>query len=351
VTGDVPTTLVWIAPDPPDAEETRALASWARTHGIELRPPRDERSLVATSVPGDLGVVDEVEDLVERAHDATAAREGDAIDRATAAAEDRLRAHPELPQAAWLMAEVERARSTRWRRIDPTDAEAADREWVRAEALDGGRMPGLGETSAASQPADAQVTLALPDGDEARLDGAHVSEAGVTATHAGPHALVVMADGAPVWAGWIDLPPGPSAVEIDAPAPTPCSSADAARASLTAGDSAGVSASVRAQRVRCARWVAVAPGPTPGALRIATCEGARCSDLLVWRDVPPWIAPAPVAGNPEAGRLQHPWPRWATWVLAGAGVAVAAGIAVAASGALQAAPTETRFVSGGLKNP
>jgi hypothetical protein len=31
-------------------------------------------------------------------------------------------------------------------------------------------------------------------------------------------------------------------------------------------------------------------------------------------------------------------------------VAVAAGIAVAASGALQPAPTETRFVSGGLKN-
>jgi hypothetical protein len=32
------------------------------------------------------------------------------------------------------------------------------------------------------------------------------------------------------------------------------------------------------------------------------------------------------------------------------GVAVATGVALAASGALQSAPTETRFVSGGLKS-
>ena len=106
------------------------------------------------------------------------------------------------------MAEVERARSTRWRRIDPADAEAAEREWVRAEALDGGRMPGLGEVSSASHPADAEVALALPGGDEARLDGRPVPATGVAATRAGPHALVVTADGAPVWAGWIEARPG-----------------------------------------------------------------------------------------------------------------------------------------------
>jgi hypothetical protein len=340
VTGDAPATLVWIAADPPDAAEARALASWARAHAVDLAPPREQAPPQALRV--DPGVADEVEDLLDRARDATAARESDAIDRATQAAEDLLRVHPELPQAAWLMAEVERARSTRWRRVDPADTEAAEREWVRAEALDGGRMPGLGEVSATSHPADADVALALPDGDEARLDGQPVPSTGVVATRAGPHALVVIADGAPVWAGWIEAQPGRSTFEVDAPSTAPCSTADAARARLT-GET------LRAERVRCARWVAAARGPAPGALRIASCEGARCGPLLVWRDVAPWAASQPAAPAADARRARQ-WPAWATWLVVGAGAAVAAGVAVVASGALQAAPTETRFVSGGLKN-
>jgi hypothetical protein len=346
VTGDAPATLVWIAPDAPAAAETRALAGWARAHGVELGPPRDPRPPAA--LPVDLAVADEVEDLLERARDATAAREADAIDHATQAAEDLLRAHPELPQAAWLMAEVERARSTRWRRVEPADPEAAEREWVRAEALDGGRMPGLGETGAASHPADAEVALGLPGDDEARLDGAPVPESGVAVTRAGLHALVVSVDGAPVWAGWIELASGRSTLEIDAPAISPCSSADTAHATFTAG-AAGAAGALRAERVRCPRWVAAARSPEPGALLIATCQGPRCGAMMVWRDVQPWAAPPAVAHGADVGRVRH-WPGWATWVLAGAGVAVATGVAIAASGALQAAPTETRFVSGGLKN-
>lgn len=336
MTGDVPATLVWIAPDPPDAAESRAIASWARAHSVTLTPPGDE-SLPA--IPVDLGIADQVEEFLDRARDATAAQEGEAIDRATQAAEDLLRAHPEIPQASWLMAEVLRMRSSRWRRIDPADPEAADREWVRAETLDGGRMPGLGETSAASHPAEAQVTIDVPDDDAIRLDGASVATTGPLATHAGLHALVVYAGGAPIWAGWIEVQPGSSTLSIDAPALAPCSSADAARAQLAGG-------AMRAERVRCARWVAVARGPAPGSLRVATCEGARCDALLVWSDVQPWAGPAPVTPDKHHDRR---WPTWATWVLAGAGVAVAAGVAIAASGALEAAPTETRFVSGGLK--
>jgi hypothetical protein len=340
VTGDAPATLVWIAADPPDAAEARALASWARAHGGELGPPREQPAPAALRV--DPNVADEVEDLLDRARDGTAARESDAIDHATRAAEDLLRAHPELPQAAWLMAEVDRARSTRWRRIDPTDAEAAEREWVRAEALDGGRMAGLGEVSAASHPADAEVALTLPGGDEALLDGRPVPASGVVVTRAGPHDLVVTADGAPVWAGWIEARPGSSAFEIDAPSTAPCSNADVGRAGLE-GET------LHAERVRCTRWIAAARGPAPGALRIASCEGAQCGPLLVWRDVPPWLATAPAPGVADARRGRQ-WPAWATWVVAGVGAAVAAGVVLVASGALQAAPTETRFVSNGLKN-
>jgi hypothetical protein len=339
VTADAPATLVWIAPDPPDAAESRAIASWAQVHGVDLQPPRDERPSALTT---EAGVADQVEDLLDRARDATAAHEGGAIDRATEAAEALLRAHPELPQAAWLMAEVERARSTRWRRVDPADAEAAERDWMRAEALDGGRMPGLGEASATSHPADAEVSLVLPDDDAARLDGESVAPSGIATTHAGPHALVVIADGAPVWAEWIEVQASRSRWTIDAPAVAPCSIADAARARM-AGER------VVGERVRCARWVAVARGAAPGALRIASCDGARCGPLLEWREASPWTGPAPASPSPEVSRARR-WPGWATWVLAGAGVAVAAGIAAAASRAFQPAPTETRFVSGGLKN-
>ena len=252
MTADAPATLVWIAPDAPAAAEARALASWARAHGVELAPPRDASDRPRLS-PWTSRVADEVEDLLERARDATAAREGDAIDHATQAAEDLLRAHPELPQAAWLMAEVERARSTRWRRVEPADAEAAEREWVRAEALDGGRMPGLGESGAASHPADAEVALGLPGDDEAlarRL--ARCRRAAVAVTRAGLHALVVTADGAPVWAGWIELAPGRSTLAVDAPATSPCSSADTAHATFAAAAAGGAGA-LRAERVRCPR--------------------------------------------------------------------------------------------------
>ena len=40
---------------------------------------------------------------------------------------------------------------------------------------------------------------------------------------------------------------------------------------------------------------------------------------------------------------------WTAWGLVGVGVAVATGVIIMASGALQPAPSETRFVSGGIK--
>jgi hypothetical protein len=343
VTGEGPPTLVWIAPAPPDAAQQRAVAVWARARGLELAPPRDERP---PAIPLGLSAADAIEDLLDRARDATAARDAAAVDRATAAAESLLRAHPELPQAAWLMAEVERARSTRWRRIDPSDPVAAERDAQRADALDGGRVPGLGEVTAATPAPDAQLEVDLPDDAQAWLDGRPLRTGGGQTpilTRAGLHALVVTAGGAPVWAEWIELGPGRTAVDADAPRAPPCSSMDAGRARL-AGQV------LDARGVRCARWIAVAPGPQPGSLEIALCEASQCGALFEWHEAPAWSRPPPVATNEGAGRA-HAWPAWATWTLAGAtavGVGVGLGLAVAASGT--AAPPTTRFVTGGLKN-
>ncbi len=340
MTGDAPATLVWMAAAPPSPAEAKALTTWAQAHGRELAPPNDERPL---ALAVNLAVADDIEDLLDRAHDAITARDAGGSERAVEAAEALLRVHPELPQAAWLMAEVERARSTRWRRIPPPDTEAAERAWQRAEALDAGRVAGLGEVASASHPPEATIALTLPGDDRAELDGQPVTV--VVVTRAGPHALVVTADGKPVWAEWIEASDHASTMHIDAPTTTPCSTADAAHASLVDG-------TVHADPVRCARWIAATSGRQPGTIRVALCEAGRCSPLRDEGEPPPWTRPVPASvGSDATNSRDHGlrWPAWATWVLAGAGVAVAAGVGILASGAFQPAPTEIRFVNGGLK--
>jgi hypothetical protein len=338
VTADAPVTLVWMAPaQAPDAEQSRALASWARAHGMTLELPRTE---VPRAIPVDVHAGDDVERLLDRVRDAIAGRDADGADRAIAMAESTLRAHPELPQASWVMAEVERARSARLRRLPPVDEEAADRAWMRAEALDGGRLPGVGERGAAAHSSDATIALeSLPTGSTVWLDGrATAAQGGVVASRAGLHTIVITRDDVPVWASWVEAPAGSSTVHIPLTGPAPCSSRDV-------GLGLAVGGAIDARQVRCGAWVAALPGSRASSVLVASCEADRCGALLEWT--------APVVGNwtwtPRPAIARGGWPTWATWGLVGAGAAVATGVVLLASGALQAAPTETRFVSGGVK--
>lgn len=332
MTADAAVTVAWIAPEAPDADQQKTLASWARAHGVTLVSPSQAK---VPPLHVDEHLSDEIERALDRARDAMVARDGDAVDRALATAESTLRAHPELPQAAWQMAEVLRNRLARLRRIPPVDLEAAERVWTRAQALDGERVAGIGEQTFPSRPAPATVTLErTPRGAGLWLDGAPATGA-VLATLAGPHALVVTWDGAPVWATSIDAPPGSSTVRVDAPPAPPCSADDLGRVALT-------SDGVAAEGVRCESWVAAVPGGAAATLRIATCGEGRCGALLEWH-VSTWTF-TPPPPPPRRG-----WPTWATVGLVGAGAAVATGIVVIAAEALQHPPPETRFVSGGIK--
>jgi hypothetical protein len=337
VTGDAPVTLVWMAPAlAPEPEQARALASWARAHGVRLELPRTE---TPRAIPVDLHAGDDVERLLDRVRDAIAGRDAEAADRALAAAESTLRAHPELPQASWLMAEVERARSMRFRRLPPLDEEAAERAWMRAEALDGGRLPGVGERAATAHPPDATITLEpVPAGATTWLDGrATATSSGVVTTHAGVHSVVITWEDVPVWASWVEAPAGSSTVHLNVAGPTPCSSGDLAVGRVAGG-------TIAAEHVRCGAWVAAMAGPRPSSVLVATCEADRCGALLEWN--------TPATANWTWTPPPHPpgsWPSWATWGLVGAGAVIATSVVLVASGALQAGPTETRFVSGGIK--
>ncbi len=339
---DSATTLVWIAPEPPDAAQARALASWSRAHGVRLTAPSkaDLPVLVVDST-----VAGAVEGLLDSARDAIAARDRDALDRALSSAESLLRAHPELPQAAWLMAEVDRARSVRWRHIPPVDPEVAERDWLRAEALDGGRVAGLGEESSSKHPPPATVVVDLTAGDdELWLDGERVPET-VIATRAGAHALVVARSGAPVWAESIEIPAGSSSIRVEAPRAADCSDLDVARAHA-APNASGASSldGFEPSQVRCAAWVAATAAGGQGSVRVALCEANRCGPALDWPPPAPWTwLPAQEHADERKGVP------WTTWGLVGLGVALAAGVGIVASGALKPPLNETRFVSGGIK--
>jgi hypothetical protein len=334
VTADAPATLAWIAPAPPDAAQSRALEGWARIHGVRLAAPADGKP---PAIVVDPSHADEVERLLDRVRDSIAARDVEATDRALSAAESTLRAHPELPQASWLMAEVERARSARFRRLVPLDQEAADRAWARAEALDEGRVPGVGEQAASAHPADATIAVSLdPPGATLWLDG-HRSLGGALNTHAGAHTLVVSWDDAPVWAGWIETPAGSSSLHLAVPASPACSTGDVGRARAVAG-------TIDAGAVRCGSWVAALPGPRTGSVVVAMCEPGRCGPLLEWNTPASWTWTPP----PDQGGHGKGWPTWATWGLVGAGAVIATGVVLVATGAFQSAPTEARFVSGGV---
>ena len=332
---DAPATLVWIAPDPPDADQRTAVAGWARSRGATLVDPAPWHP---TLLPVDAQVSAEVEDLLDRARDAIAADVAADVDAILDKADALLRAHPELPQAAWLMAEVERDRAVRLLRLRPTDPAAAARAWKRADAIDGGRLPAMGEQGLEGRAEEASVEVVAPlDSQEqawidGRRAGAHLT------TRAGLHAAVVTWGGDPVWAEWRETPAGASTLALDPPRAAPCSGPDVEGARMD-GDH------VDAARVQCPSWVLVRPHPgTSRAVEVAECAANRCSASVTWRLPEPWVAPPPVAAAPTKR-----WPAWAIWSVAGAGAAVATGTAVVLANALRVPPPETRFVTGGIK--
>ncbi len=327
-----PAPVVWLAPAR-GAADRQALSEWALARGVRLAIPPDGR---APAVAVDLAIATSVEDELERARDALSSQEADATERALTRAGELLRAHPELPNAAWLMAEVDRAWSARWRRLEPKDAARGDAAWRKAAALDGGRVAGVGETSARGEATVVAARIVVDGGGDAvhvRLDGGPLVN-----KPAGEHVLTIAVAGELRYAAWIALAEG-AVVKVHVPSAPACSSGDLASAEQ---DGAGV----RAPLVLCPRWVAVAP--LGAGLGVATCEGAACGPLAEWR-----VGGAAQTDVWNVGRADEPaaprWPFWATGAVVAAGVALATGITLVATGAFEKQRTETHFVNGGLR--
>ena len=350
--------VVWIAEGGhPDPASARSLAAWARARGVVLGSVGDPAS---APIQVDFATGDRIEHELDRARDAIAAFDADAADRALARAEALLRMHPELPHAAWLRAEVERAWSTRLARLEPRDEARAANAWRRAAALDGGRLAGVGELERpAGESARVRIVVegAASGGRVVRVDGTEIT----TATRQGDdslydadlapaeHHLVVYEDSRPVFASWISVVEGSvreagaaagGHVTVRVPLSPGSSCSGAATASVARrGDT------VTAAGVTCPRWIAAVPDPRTGNVRVAQCAEGRCGPLLEWRAE----RIGPVQAPQGLDDRSRPWPAWATVFVVGVGVVAAGTVALVSSGVLEDRPVEQRFVAGGAR--
>jgi hypothetical protein len=337
--------VVWLAPDEGDA--ARALAEWGRARGVRLVAVEDAAS--ASGLRVDVTIGERVEKEIERAREAIAALDADGAERALARADAVLRDHPELPQAAWLRAEVERSWAARFTRVDPRDDARAGEHWKNAHALDGGRVAGVGESDLGPKkrvPASFVVGGTRGRPVVVRLDGIDLgagatSEGGrITFTveaAVAEHQLVAYSDGEPVFASWVTIAAGAPPIEIELATGGIC--ARSAFASVSRED-----LQVRAPGVTCPRWVAAVPTDRAGSVLVSRCERDACGPLLEWR-VERWGD----SGPPQPFGRRTVWPGWATWTIVGVGAATATAITLVATGVFESRPVEQRFVSGGAR--
>jgi hypothetical protein len=313
---DVP--VVWLSESRDDA--ARALREWARARGVVLSSPSEPRAPIAV----DPAVADATEKELARAHEALAADDADAAARALGRAEALLRDHPEAPAAPFLRAEVSRAWSRlRLRQGDEAGAAAA---WQDAEALDGGRIAGIGEKSVAPPP---KVRLTIRGSYDVTVDGRPPTAEVLP----GEHAVVEKRDGAVVYAAWIAVR-GP--MELTLPALEDACSVPAFARAKREGDR------VYAPGASCPSWIAAVP--SEHGVLVARCERDACAPLVEWRG-----AARDVFLLPPPDRSRAPLPAWATWTALGISAATIASVVLIAAGAFESRPVETRFVVGGSK--
>jgi hypothetical protein len=213
--------------------------------------------------------------------------------------------HPELPQAAWLLAEHHRILSE-VRRGDPSSVAEADALWRAALVLEGPRAPAFGAGSETRTTSSSPFKLRFRDltpRDVLEIDGA----SGGAERHVVPgvHHLRVLRDERLVHAGWARLGEHTEVVLGVRPLRA-CSEEDL---SPTQANGATV---VPPRGVLCERWVVARR--RAGTLEVASCQKSACSSFqpLAARDptrgVPPWAVAATGLGMMAATLLTV----WAT---------------------------------------
>ena len=331
--------LVWLSATSLLSAFRADLDGFAQSHLLRLEAPLENAPAFRTSTAYGSDVVAQIEVLLEEARNATASLEQSRALSALEHAEHLLREHPELPQAAWLMAEqLELTADVESTAPDGASASLALRQ--RAAALEGPRATPFSDhpTSAEFEAAPLQPLSAdgTAPGDALEWDGVPTSPSLSTAV--GEHHVRVSRNGRLLWAGWVPISHGEQRVTLPVPATPACSSDD-----IGGGHFEGRRA-VAAARARCESYVLARAHPG-GGIDAALCEREACGSVVTFRHLSASVG----AGTAAEGH----WPRWRTYTLVAAAGVVATGLALWQAGVFDrpAGHTTTTFLYAGQVKP
>lgn len=319
------TLLLLFAAQPSKAEEG-LLAAHARRQRITLVAPAPTPPRPYPTYRSDL--VFDIEGRLDEARTLASSLDQERALALLAAIERDLGEHPELPQAAWLLAEHHRIAADT-RAGDPTQTAEVAALTHAALVLEGARAPAFGAPADAEAAALPGVQLNVRDltaRDTLELDG--VSGGASRLIAPGVHQVRVLRDGALVYARWLTLGEHVD-VKLGVRPITPCSTEDLAGVGAEA-DTVSIT-----HPIACSRWLVARRAPT--GLELASCRGPRCSHFT------PLVPPR---------RAHAGLPPWATILLAASGAAATGFVTAWASGTFehQATPApKTMFVYGGLR--
>ncbi len=312
-----PLIVLWLATTDMSETQRRAVDGWAQAAGTATRlAPR-----APENIPYPSDIVDEIEMSLEEARTLPATDAAAVLQRARTLLFD----HPEVPQAAWLLAELEALDSRTGLSTAPSPRQGGAAGGAAAPAAGGGEPP-----DAASADLDLPP---LRGDDELYVDGA--LRPAVDRLGSGRHHLRLLRDGATLFSVWL-------AGQREAESPDRAAKLASLRALLapcSGADLMGVDTTpdraIPAPGTSCPHWLVARPSLDGGA-RLAECRRDRCG---------PWSAqPTAAASAAEPRPGPDGWPSWATWTLVGAGVVAAGAAALWATDALQREPPETTFV-------
>lgn len=263
-------------------------------------------------------MAERVEALFDSAQSALGALNPDEAGQSLGEAERLIQAHPELPQAAWLLAECHTLSAELLR---ARDANAARAHLARAFALEGPRALPFREGTSADivSVSPTPVTLAVRGlGANDVLEWDAEARPIPVRTTLGQHQLRVLRGERVVWASWVSVSAATPELALNLPRVAACSADD------LGGTSDGVRGPSAPARVACAEWAVARSGQ--GELQVALCRGSRCGD---WHRV----GPETEAFEPPAQALTRAgFPRWASYALAGVGAAAVAGVVLVEAG-------------------
>jgi hypothetical protein len=289
-------TLVWLSATGLQAHQGD-LQAWSRAHQVALRP-----ALEQLSPAYDPATAETIEVQLESHRTALGMQQADvaALERTC----QQIVAHPELPQAAWLLAECDRLSALAL--AQGGDTLAAAQHQRAANALEGPRAGVYSEAAPTLAPlepvavVETEIVGPRPT-DRVFLDGEPIPSR--TLTTVGTHHLRVLRDEAVLWSGWLQVAAqgGPLLVPSAA---QPCSSQELSGIEIRS------SQVVVPQDVTCTSWAVARPQADGKGIDVWRCRADRCEGPEQW--------PVPTDRTPDEKSAGA----WYVWPLVGVGVAL-----------------------------